>query len=82
MAQFTHRFEIARHYGLGSMMYRMEESFFLMRGQAPLAGAFGRAGPHLLHAPSSGALVVISFGDDACLPTSFQFLIQAGMVLR
>lgn len=81
MAQFTHRFEIDLRYGLGSMEYRME-GFFLLRGQPRWQGHLGVLDTHLLHDPASGALVVFSFGDDACLPTSFQFLIQAGMLLR
>lgn len=82
MMQARHEFRSGIHYGLGIMEIRFEEFFFLLKGLPRVYGHIGILSTHLFYDPESNTHIILNFGDDESMVTSFRALIEVVTTLR
>lgn len=78
----THKFRPGIYYGLGMMEIRFKEFFFLLGRLPKIKGHIGILSTHMFYDPSQDAHIIMNFGDNARMETSFRALIEIENVLQ
>ncbi|WP_052712223.1 serine hydrolase domain-containing protein [Domibacillus indicus] len=82
MEKSLSKFRKGIYYGTGMMEIHFEEFFFLLRGLPKVKGHIGILATHLFYDPSTDAYIVMNFGSNKQMVSSFKALIQIVSYLK
>jgi D-alanyl-D-alanine carboxypeptidase len=76
MENCSNRFRTGIYYGLGMMEIHFEEFFFLLKGLPRVTGHIGILATHLFYDKKTDTHIVMNFGSNSQMTTSFKVLID------